>query len=107
METSKFECEKCKFKCGFISQWNDHINSKKHTGEKRKERCDKILSEKCELCDYKPTKKTNMKLHYLNKHATKEERQSGFTFYCDKCDFGCFVEVLYTRHLETKKHINN
>jgi len=48
-----------------------------------------------------------MKLHYLNKHATFEERQNGFTFYCDKCDFGCFVEVLYTRHLETKKHINN
>lgn len=104
METSKFECNKCHFKCGFISQWNDHINSKKHTGEKRKERCDKILSEKCELCDYKPTKTINMKLHYLNKHATKEERQNGFSFYCDKCDFGCFVEVLYMRHVETKKH---
>ena len=43
MEYSKFECEKCQFKCGFISHWNDHIISKKHTGEKRKERCDKIL----------------------------------------------------------------
>ena len=63
MEISKFECEKCQFKCNFMSQWNDHINSKKHTGEKRKERCDKILSEKCELCDYKPTKTTNMKLY--------------------------------------------
>ena len=89
-------------KCVFVSQWNGHINSKKHTGEKRKERCDKILSEKCEYCDYKPTKTTNMKLHYLNNHATKEERQNGFSFYCDKCDFDCFVEVLYTRHLETK-----
>ena len=45
-----------------------------------------------------------MNLHYLNKHATKEERQTGFTFYCDKCDFGCFVEVLYMRHIETKIH---
>ena len=82
-------------------------SSKRHIGENRKERCDKILSEKCELCDYKPTKTTNMKLHYLNKHASFEERQIGFNFYCYKCDFGCFVEILYIRHLETKKHINN
>ena len=27
------------------------------------------------------------------------------TFYCDKCDFGTFAEILFTRHLETKKHI--
>ena len=66
MEHPKFECNKCQFKCNFISQWNDHINSKRHTGEKRKERCDKILSN-CELCNYIPTKTTNMKLHYLNK----------------------------------------
>jgi hypothetical protein len=46
-----------------------------------------------------------MKLHYVNKHATKEER-NGFIFYCEKCDFGCFVEILYSRHLETKKHLN-
>jgi hypothetical protein len=107
METSKFECDKCQFNCNFVSQWNDHINSKRHTGEKRKERCDKLLSDKCELCDYKPTKMTNMKLHYLNKHATLEERKNGFPFYCEKCDFGCFVEVLYSRHIETKKHISN
>lgn len=107
MESYKFECEKCEFKCNYISQWNDHIVSKRHTGEKRKERCDKILSNKCELCDYKPTKITNMKLHYLNKHATIEERKKDFSFYCDKCNFGCFVEILFTRHLETKKHISN
>ena len=106
MEHLKFECNKCKFKCNFVSQWNDHINSKRHTGEKRKERCDKILSN-CELCNYIPTKATNMKLHYLNKHATTEERKNEFTFYCDKCDFGCFVEILFSRHLETKKHICN
>jgi hypothetical protein len=43
----------------------------------------------------------------VNKHSTKEERQKSFNFYCEKCDFGCFVEILYTRHLETKKHNNN
>jgi hypothetical protein len=31
----------------------------------------------------------------------------GNKFYCNKCDFGTFGEILFTRHLETKKHINN
>ena len=60
----------------------------------------------CNLCDYKPTKTTNLKLHYLNKHATKEERKQQFKYYCEICDFGCFVEVLFNRHLETQKHLN-
>ena len=80
--------------------------SKKHTGEKRKERSDKNLKEKCKFCDYKPYKSTNFKLHYLNKHANKQERQKEFKFYCDKCDFGCFVRILFERHLETQKHIH-
>lgn len=107
MESFNFECEKCKFKCNYISQWNDHLLSKRHTGEKRKERTDKILSDKCQFCDYKPSKTTNLKLHYLNKHATVEERKNGFIFYCNKCDFGCFTQILFTRHLETKKHNSN
>ena len=104
---AKFDCDKCQFRCQFISQWNDHIASKTHTGDKRKQRSDKILVDKCEFCDYKPTKTTNMRLHYLNKHAPTEERTNGFKFYCDNCDFGCFTEILFTRHLETKKHISN
>ncbi len=28
--------------------------------------------------------------------------QKEFKFYCKKCDFGCFAEVLLNRHLETK-----
>jgi hypothetical protein len=65
-----------------------------------------ILTDKCNLCDYKPSKITNLKLNYLNKHATKEEREQEFKFYCKKCDFGCFVEILLNRHLETEKHLN-
>ena len=44
---------------------------------------------------------------YVNKHSNFEERKKDFIFYCKKCDFCCFVEVLYSGHLETKKHINN
>ena len=103
---SKYNCEKCQYKCNYLSEWNEHLETKKHTGEKRKCRNDKVLIDKCGLCDYKPNKTTNLKLHYLNKHATKEERKQQFNFYCEKCDFGCFVEVLLNRHLETQKHLN-
>lgn len=48
-----------------------------------------------------------MKAHKLTKHLSKEERKLGFKCYCDKCDFGTFGDILFTRHLETKKHINN
>jgi ribosomal protein L35 len=102
---SKYYCKKCQFKCNFISIWNEHLLSKTHTGEKRKERNDKILEEKCKFCDYKPTKTTNYRLHYLNKHAQKEERIKEFPFYCDKCDFGSFNQILLDRHLETEKHL--
>jgi len=43
---------------------------------------------------------------FKTKHATIEERSKEFKFYCDKCDFGTFAEILFTRHLETKKHNN-
>jgi len=105
MET-KYNCNKCQFNCNYVSIWNEHLISKKHTGDKRKVRNDKILEDKCKFCDYKPNKTTNYKLHYLNKHATKEERQKDFPFYCDKCDFGSFNKILLDRHLETQKHIN-
>ena len=81
------------------------LTSKKHTGEKRKERSDKIIEEQCKLCNYNSNKTTNMKLHMLTKHSTKEERQKEMKFYCEKCDFGCFVQILFDRHLETKKHL--
>ena len=105
MET-KYNCEKCQYKCSYLSEWNEHLTAKKHTGEKRKERSDKIIEEQCKLCNYNSNKTTNMKLHMLTKHSTKEERQKEMKFYCEKCDFGCFVQILFDRHLETKKHID-
>jgi hypothetical protein len=48
-----------------------------------------------------------MKTHRLTKHSTTEERMKDFKFYCDKCDFGTFAEILFTRHLETKKHMKH
>jgi len=105
MET-KYNCEKCQYKCSYLSEWNEHLTTKKHTGEKRKERSDKILEEQCKFCLYKSNKTTNMKLHILTNHSTKEERKNSMKFYCDKCDFGTNAEVLFNRHLETQKHLN-
>ena len=47
-----------------------------------------------------------MKLHILTNHSTKEERKKVMKYYCDKCDFGTNVEILFQRHLETQKHLN-
>ncbi len=49
---------------------------------------------------------TNMKLHYLNHHATKEERKKEFKYYCEGCDFGHFTKALYKAHLETKHNVS-
>ena len=87
-----------------------YIYGKKFTNKiknngKRKTRSDKILEEQCKFCQYKSNKTTNMKLHILTNHSTKEDRKKGMKYYCDKCDFGTNAEVLFNRHLETQKHI--
>jgi ribosomal protein L35 len=102
----KYNCEKCQYKCNYLSEWNEHLLSKKHTGEKRKPRNDKILEEQCKFCHYKSNKTTNMKLHILTHHSTKEEKKKECKFYCEKCDFGCFADILFKRHLETQKHLH-
>jgi len=102
----KYNCEKCQYNCNYISHWNEHLVSKKHTGEKRKVRSDKILEEQCKFCNYKSAKLTNMKLHILTNHSTKEERKKEMKCYCDKCDFGTNAKILFQRHLETQKHLN-
>ena len=51
------------------------------------------------MCDYTTT---NMKLHYLNNHANKEERKKEFKYYCEECDFGNFSKGLFKLHMETK-----
>jgi hypothetical protein len=45
-----------------------------------------------------------MDQHKLNEHATKEEREKGFVYYCKICDFGTFSVDLYKAHTENKKH---
>jgi hypothetical protein len=103
----KFYCVDCDYKCIYPAHWKQHLESDKHdNGGKRKPRCDKILEPKCDLCSFTTNNLTNMKVHKLTKHSSKEEQKIGFKYYCDKCEFGTFGDILFTRHLETKKHIN-
>lgn len=62
--------------CLFPAHWKQHIESEKHKNEgKRKPRSDKKFEPKCKVCHYTTTRTTNMKLHYLNHHDTKEEQK--------------------------------
>ena len=67
-----------------------------------KPRKDKKLEPQCKLCKYNTTSSTNMKLHYLNNHANKEERKKDFKYYCEPCDFGNFSKSLFKLHMDIK-----
>ena len=102
-----YNCEECDYHCMHESHWIQHMSSKKHQNIDRQPRSDKVLEPKCKLCPFESNNLTNMTVHILTKHSTPSQRKKGFKFYCDKCDFGTFTQILFTRHLETKKHISN
>lgn len=108
MEQKKeFHCAICNYTCIYESHWKQHTSSKKHQNNGIQLRSDKILEPKCKLCPFETNNLTNMTVHILTKHSGPEKRKKEFKFYCDKCDFGTFTQILFNRHLETKKHISN
>ena len=101
-----YYCEICNYKCEYNSHWIQHLNCYKHKNNgKRLPRCDKTFDSKCKYCCYETKNLSSMKLHYLTKHSNKEERKTNFKYYCEKCDFGTFSDILFSRHNETKKHV--
>ena len=103
----EYVCEKCNYKTKIISSYKKHLETELHKTGKRKQRKDKKKDEyKCDKCDYTTTNESNYKLHYLNNHGSKEERKKEFKYYCEKCDFGCFAEICFIRHNDTRKHKN-
>ena len=107
METEPIEenyhCNICNYTCLYQSHWKQHIESEKHKNNGvRKPRKDKKLDPQCKFCVYSTTSSTNMKLHYLNNHANKEERKNEFKYYCEACDFGNFSKGLFKLHNDTK-----
>jgi hypothetical protein len=100
----EFKCEKCNiiFKHKFILE--NHYKSVLHKTGKRKTRIDKNPDLKCNKCDYNTRYPDQLKMHILNKHSTKEERENNFDFYCKLCDTGFRYENIYNKHLKTSKH---
>ena len=45
-----------------------------------------------------------MMQHILNEHASKEEREKGFKYYCGVCDFGTFSIDIFNTHKESNGH---
>ena len=103
-QKKEFKCIICNYVCVYESHWKQHIESKKHQNNGIQTRSDKKLEPKCEHCNYESNNSGNMLVHMLTKHSCPERRKKEFKHYCDKCDFGTFTEILFTRHLETKKH---
>ena len=96
----KYYCEKCRFGCQYESGWKTHEISNKHRGCENKQY--KLEPKKCNQCHYKTLCSSNLKLHILNHHSTKEERQKGFTYYCEECDYGIFGKKQFEKHLNIK-----
>ena len=60
---------------------------------------------KCSCCDFIAPHNDCLKNHYLSKHASINEKENEFTFYCKLCDFGTYYENVYNKHCKFKKHI--
>jgi hypothetical protein len=106
--TDKYVCNICKFSCKFESSWNKHILTDKHknNGVYIRPKKNNIKSiKKCSVCDFIGAHNDALKIHYLSKHGTIEEKEKEFTYYCKICDFGSFYENTFKSHCETKKHL--
>ena len=106
MNTKKFVCNTCNFSCLYQSCWDQHIITDKHKNNGKIIREKKIKTiHKCSCCDFIAPHNDCLKNHYLSKHASINEKENEFTFYCKLCDFGTYYENVYNKHCKFKKHI--
>ncbi len=105
-EVKNFSCDKCSITFEYKSKYEAHLQSKRHTGEPKKTRLDKIFDPKCKHCNFIAAHFTSMQTHTLTKHGTPQERKEHFKYYCQECDIGTMGEILWKRHQETKKHVS-
>ena len=100
----KYNCDKCNYHCKYESEWIKHTNTELHKTGIKKKRSDYKEPFKCENCEYTTKTNTNLKKHYLNTHANKEEREKDFTYYCKNCDLGTFSKDTFESHIDSNKH---
>ena len=104
IKESKYNCEKCNFKCNTKARCEAHINTELHNTGQRKKRSNFKNPFKCENCEYTTKNITTMKIYKLNKHSTKKIRGKEFTCYCNICDYGTFSKDSLEIHNNTDKH---
>jgi hypothetical protein len=92
-------CKLCDYSARCISDWYIHISSKKH------ERDGKKVSTECIICNITFSNHWLVKKHYLNHHATKEER-SKQKYYCSVCDIVFFAKLYHDNHFKGIRHKN-
>jgi len=61
----------------------------------------------CECCKYQSLAQILIDIHYMQNHATIEERKKYYKFYCDQCDYGTRAEITYKIHCITKHDIKD
>lgn len=93
----KYYCKNCDYGTCKPSDWEKHINSKKHArnGEKK--------SLNCSICNYESSSHWNLKIHVLSNHSTKEERMK-HKYYCAVCDQVIFCSTYMNTHINGNKH---
>jgi hypothetical protein len=95
----KYICELCHFNTLYLSEWIKHEKTDKHKrGGKKK-------TTKCNICNYTSISHSNIKMHFLSKHSTKEERMLE-KYYCKYCDKVFFCNQYMKTHVNTKYHNN-
>ena len=98
-------CEKCDKTYQCHAKYLIHCETELHKNGKRKTRTDLKEEFKCSICNIYTTKQpTNMKLHILNNHSSIEDKKKEYTYYCEYCNIGYFIENKFNSHLKTMKH---
>ena len=76
-----FYCEKCDFTCCKLSNWNQHISTRKHN----RNGAEKILDFNCKKCDVTCSKLSNWNRHLISKKHTQGAKNDLTVFACKKC----------------------
>ena len=64
----------------------------------------RVNPHKCSYCDYKTKKTSALKTHHLSNHATREERITGYKYYCEYCEAGYMGLIGWNKHINSNKH---
>ena len=77
-------CDKCNYKCRYLSDWNAHISTRKHNFFGMPQKSQKVATKKTECLE------------------DPEEYKK--TYECVYCNYYCSKKYNFEKHLQTAKH---